>query len=365
MATMLDCIKQSAPALRDILKNWEAVSDSCFARLEGRLTELNEIIFVGSGSSNTAAVTARQFVEKVSQVQVRTMTPNEFLNGTYVYPPQALYVFTSQTGTSIMTRQAQQLVRQKGYAGLGITEAEDTPMAKECENYLVLGCGYEEYPMRTMGYTASVLVLMLVGLEFALRRGTIRAEEYATLLADAGNAADNILPVIRQTMTWMDTAKHYMLRSDCIIFTGEGGMYGVALEGAMKVWETPQIPSFAYEIEEGIHGPNYGYNNRHCVIVLNDYGASKEKLLALGRYMKEVHGSGLVVGLETVGAGDLKLNICSQEFRVIEFAPVVQCIAYHLAIDYGRSMVLPHDNSLMERYFVTHSEPVGGSILLR
>lgn len=357
--SMLDCIRKSGAALPDILKNWKQVSDACFQGLQERLSLLDEIIFVGSGTSNTAAVTARGLVEKVSGVSVRTVTPNEFLNNMYVYPENALYVFTSQTGTSIMTRQALELVKQKKFASICITESADTPMARESEHHLTPGCGIETYPMRTLGYCASVLVLQLVGMEFASRRGTLTDKEFDGLIQDAAMAASNIVPVVEQAMNWLDKARHSMLRAESIIFTGEGALYGVALEGAMKVWETPQIPSFGYEAEEGIHGPNYGYNSRHCVIALNDGGPSAKKLMALARYMKEVHGCGFVIGEETLGADDLKLELKSREFRALEFAPAVQCVAYHLAIDYGRSMALPHDNSRMETYFVTHSEPVG------
>lgn len=358
MGTMLDCIRESAPALSLILKNFELAAEKPFVIFGDRIHTLREIILVGSGTSNTAAVTAKPLMEELTGVAVHTITANEFVNATFVFPEDALYVFTSQTGTSITTRQAQRTIREKGFLSLAVTESEDTPLAKESEAHLILGCGKEEYPMRTLGYCATVLVMELLGTELAFRRRSLDGERKKEIYEDAGKAVNQILSVVDQTMNWMETAKHNMLRADCIIFTGGGALYGVSLEGAMKVWETPQIPSFGYEIEEGIHGPNYGYNGRHCVIALNDGEPSEQKLLSLGRYMKEVFGSGFVIGSQVAGDGDLKLELKSRQFHMLEFAPVLQTIAYHLAIDYGRSMKLPHDNHRMEQYFVTHSEPV-------
>lgn len=354
MVTMLDCIKRTPVKLKEILDGWEDLSKVCFEKMQTDISKIDQIIFVGSGTSNTAAITSKIFVERASGIQSRNITPNEFLHSTYVYPEHALYVFTSQTGTSIVSREALAFVRERGLLSIGITESDQTPMAKESDNHLIMGCGYEEHPMRTTGYSCSVLVHMLLGMELGLRRAYISQEQYQQYMNDAYHAVENQMYIIEETMRWMNQAKHWMLRSECIIFTGADQLYGVSLEGAMKVWETPKIPCFGYEIEEGIHGPNYGYNSRHCVIVLNNGGREEKKMMSLARYMKEVHGSGLMVGVEIVDSDDLKLQIKSRDFYVLEFAPVVQCIAYHLALDYGRDMSLPHDNSRMDRYFVTH-----------
>lgn len=358
MVTMLDCIKRTPSRLDAVLDGWKDNSAKCIEQLGGEIHKLEQIIFVGSGTSNTAAVTAKAFVEKVSGLQSRSITPNEFLYGMYQYPANALYVFTSQTGTSILSREALHKVMEMGLPTLAITESEETVIASEAELHLVMGCGHEEHPMRTIGYSCSVLVQMLLGMELGLQRGHIDEARYDQLLTDARLAAGNQLTIITKAMNWMDQAKHSMLRAECIVFTGADELYGVSLEGAMKVWETPQIPCIGYEIEEGIHGPNYGYNSRHCLIVLNDGGREQEKLLALARYMKEVHGSGLVIGTNGIDSRDLQLEICSRDFQALEFVAAVQCVAYHLAVDFGRDMSLPHDNSRMDQYFMTHSEPI-------
>lgn len=359
MVTMLDCIMRTPLRLIGVLNGWKDNSAACMKQLESAVGQLEQIIFVGSGTSNTAAITSRAFVEKASGLQSRTMTPNEFLYGTKVYPERSLYVFTSQTGTSIVSREALKLVREMGLPAIAITESEETVMAGEADLHLTMGCGYEEHPMRTIGYSCSVLVHMLLGMELGLRRGYMDETRFHQLTEDAFLAVNNQPAVIEAAINWMERAKHLMLRAECIIFTGADELYGVSLEGAMKVWETPQIPCVGYEIEEGIHGPNYGYSSRHSVIVLNGGGREQEKLLALAAYMKDIYGSGLVAGTKVLDDRDLQLEIRSRDFKAMEFAPVVQCIAYQLAVDFGRDMSLPHDNSRMERYFVTHSESVG------
>lgn len=350
--SMLDCIRDSATAI----KNLSAHTAENTKALKAYLTEdINEIIFVGSGTSSTSAITARNFVEKVSLCKTSVVYPNDFVYNTSVYNPNALYVLTSQTGTSTVSYEALKLIKSKGYHNVAISETADTPIAKEADCYMQLDCGIEEYPMRTTGYCASVAVQMMIGMEVGLHHGVLSKEDYHIYIEDLAKVAEHYDELIDNAMIWMNRAKHKMLRSDLIVFTGADEYYGVSLEGAMKVWETPQIASVGYEIEEGIHGPNYGYNERHCVIVLNDGGRENHKCKSLASYMKDIKHNGFMIGREGIDKEDFVFTPSSTYFNCIEYAAVVQVIAYRLAKDQGRDLYEHHDNSAMFSYFKTHS----------
>lgn len=52
--------------------------------------------------------------------------------------------------------------------------------------------------------------------------------------------------------------------------------YGIATEAALKIGETVQIPSFAYEAEEFIHGPNLQLTPNYTLFFIDDlYKGSK------------------------------------------------------------------------------------------
>lgn len=351
MESILDCIARVPSVLENILKNREAY----MAELNIVIAErrIDEIIFIGSGTSNTSAVTSRPFVEKVSGVRTTQVTSNEFMYDRYLRNPNALYVFTSQTGTSHFVREAQKKFRGEGFLTAAISESADTPLARESSIFINMGCGAEDCPMRTIGYCASVLTHMLMGLEIGRTYGHLTREEYETYLAQAQALPVSNEEIYRKSLKWMDTAKRKMFQSQLLVFTGAGSLYGLALEGAMKVWECPQIASVGYELEEGMHGPNYGYNYNHCVIVLND-GTEEQKGLALARWMKEIKHTGFVAGSKVVDSADLEVTLKTDDFTAIELAPVVQVIAGRLALDGGRDLTAPHDNSVMESYFKTH-----------
>lgn len=354
MVTLLECIERIPSVLEGILQNRKENMAPFFEYLGERVKDINELVFVGSGTSNTSAITSSIFVEKVSGVRTKVCYPNDFAYNTGCYNPDALYIFTSQTGTSIVTREAQKLVQEKGFLSVSITESAATPLASESSSHIDMGCGCEEYPMRTIGYTASVFTHMLLALEIGQKRGAVTPGGYGDYIAHAAKVPGSHREITAKTQEWFVKSKRQMLRSDCIIFTGAGSLYGVSLEGAVKVWEIPQIASIGYELEEGLHGPNYGYNSRHCVIVLNDGGREKDKALALAGYMKDVWNNGLMAGAPVLDDNDLELELRGGDFSCLELSAVPQVVAYRLAADGGRDLLAPHDNSRMEKYFITH-----------
>ncbi len=356
--SLLECIERIPSLLKSIFENRHILQKEMFEYLgEDELQNLSRIILIGSGTSSTSGTTAAYFANKVAGVPVTAVIPSEFCHNTYHYDPNALYVFISQTGTSKLTQQAMDLVQAKGYKNICISESKDTPMAKSAACFLDMGCGYEEYPMRTIGYSTTVFTLQIMALEIGHRKGAVSDDEYASYCAEAERLPEMLAPIPKLTLDWMQQKSQWqMIRSQCLVFTGSGAQYGVALETAVKAWETPKMTSVGLELEEGLHGANYGYNHNHCVIVFNDGGIDSIKALSLSRYMREVFSNGLAIGAEVVCEDDLKLELCGENFCCLQFAAVGQTITYKLALDQGRDLPAPHDNSVMYSYFTTHKE---------
>lgn len=356
MVTLLDCIERVPSIMETILATRKENFSSLFDSLGGDIETLDEIVLAGSGTSNTSALTSRIFLEKASGLKTTVAYPNDFCYNTFCYNPRALYIFTSQTGNSIVARQAQKMMRERGLHTLSITESPDTPIARESAVHADMCCGKEEYPTRVIGYCASVFIHMILGMEIGLRRGTLSCSGYDEYTACAQAVPGSHRNITKDAMQWFDTVKRQLFRSRCILFTGPDALQGVAQEGAVKIWEIPQIISAGYELEEGLHGPNYGYNHNHCVVVLNHGGRDSDKALALARWMKDVYHNGLVIGNPVVDDKDFSINLVGCDFDCLEIAPVIQIIAYRLALDGGRDLFAPNDNSVMERYFKTHQE---------
>lgn len=360
MVSMQDCICRVPERMREILKGWERNLSILESTFGGRLDSLDEIVMIGSGTSNTSAVTARYPVQRLAGVRATPVVPSEFLHEEAVRNPDALYVFLSQTGTSALTRDALAEARRLNYMTVAMSESEGTPAALEADAFIDMGCGREEYPMRTIGYSTSVLTLMLLGLWLGIRRGTVPETRRTRFLAGCARTAERMPDIIAKTLQWLEKERRQMLRSDCIVFTGSGALAGVAMEAAVKMWETPQIVTLSYELEEGLHAPNYGYTQRHCVIALNDGGIDNDKARALAAFMKNERQNGFIIGANPLDEHDFAFEV-RDDTDCLLFAAVVQTMACQLAIAQGRDLFAPHDNHVMYSYFDTHNELKGAN----
>lgn len=356
MVTMLDCIKRIPSLILSHIERGHTLFDDVFSKYDPNT--IDEICLIGSGTSHNSAVTARYLMESTSGVRITPVLPNEFLYSFSVRNPHALYVFISQTGTSTVTQEAVRYVNAQGYMSVCVSEKADTPIAREAGAFIDMGCGYEEYPMRTIGYSMTVLTLMFLGLELGFRRGTLSAADYENYMLQAQAAAVNIPAVIYDAENWVDHCKRRIMKSAFIAFTGADSLYGVAVEAAVKVWEAPQFPSAGYELDEGMHGPNYGYNHNHAVILLNNGGRDEQKLLKLARYMKNELKNGYIIGLNTLDEKDLPLTARGGAFACLEFAAAIQVFMYRLAVDGGRDFFAPNEHTVMNSYFTSHNEPI-------
>lgn len=355
MITLLETIEQIPGITQSVIQNRKATFRAVLEAVENRKAPITQIVLLGSGTSNTSGFTARYFAEKASGLPVRAVIPNDFFYAA-VHDPDALYVVISQTGTSIKTKECLELVKSFGGLAAVMSESAETPIAKEADVYIDMGCGYEEHKTRTIGYSATVLTIMLLGMELGLQRGHLTQEEYDGYLSEAQKLPAAIRTVIGDAMTWMDRSKWEMLHSDLLFFTGINALWGVAQEAACKVWELPKLATMGVDLDESMHGPNFGFNARHCVIVLDDGVVDSDKCASMVRYMKNEFKNGFMIGPNPVGAGDLKLLPQSGPFSCLEFAAAVQILAYRLAEDCGRDLQAPHDNSVMNSYFISHSD---------
>lgn len=352
--TLLDCVQRIPSLIGKVLSEQDEMFADFDSYFRPRKDDINEIVLIGSGTSNTVSITARPFMERVSGLVVRTSYPNDCEGEGRVFNPHALYIFVSQTGTSGVVCHVMEELSAKGLYCVSLTEGPETILAKQSPCHITMNCGKEEYGMRTIGYTISVLDLMLLAVRIGKIRGKLSKEEVQAFTADAAKVPESHARIIPMAEKWFRENKRRMMRSDCIIFTGADECYGLSLEGAIKFWEMPQVISIGYELEEGMHGPNYGYTGRHCVIVLNDGGRQSEKALSLARYMKNELHNGYVIGAEVADNEDLKIDFASTYFRVLEMSAAVQTMAYFLTIDGGRDLMKPADHGNMSSYFSTH-----------
>lgn len=353
--TVLDCIQRVPSIVEGILTNRKKNIQPFIDFLGERADEINELIFVGSGTSSTCAMTSKGFVERVTKLRTSVIVPEEFYYDRTAFNKNALYIFTSQSGNSILTWECLKKMKADGYMTVAITEKDSTPMAKDADAHIDMGCGYEEYGFRTIGYCASILTHMMLALELGLHNKTITQAEYDAYITDAEKIPASHKSICEKTLTWFEKNKEQILDATSYIIYGAGSLWGVALEGALKTLEMARRIAIGYELEEGLHGPVLAFNNKTCIISLNAGGYASEKSLALGKMTKNEFGNGFVFGEEVVDEKDLQFPVVTGEFKALEFAPTVEIFAYCLTLAIGIDLTVPIKMP-EEGYYEIHDE---------
>lgn len=358
MITLLDCIYRVPCIINDIIEKRKTTMLPLIKAINEEKRVINEIIFIGSGTSNTCSVTSCRFVEKASGISSTTMLPNEFLSKVS-YNPNGMYVFTSQSGTSTLTQAAQKKMNELDYLTVAITESNITPLAKEAKVFLNMGCGKEEYGMRTIGYCASVLTQMLMGLEIGLARGALTEEKYDEYIKEALRVPISHKEICDATLSWFDRNRWSLMNMDSFVLYGSGSLWGVAQEGALKILEiAKRFLCVGYEMDDGLHGPTLGFTAKHGIIILSDGEKDNKLAMGLAKYIKNEVGSAFIIGENTLDEKDFSFTPKGGAFKCLEYAPVVEILAYRLAIDYGIVLKdLTNKEPLTEmKYFNTHDE---------
>ena len=352
MAGYLDCIKRVQILIPDIL---EHLKERTNVLREKFREDINEIVLVGSGTSNTSATTSQLFMEEVSGLSTSVILPNQFMKKS-AYNKHALYVFTSQSGTSIFTLKCMEKAKEIGGLTLAITGSEENAMAKSADIHVNMGCGYEEYGQRTIGYCTSVFTQMLIALEIGLVRKFINEETYNNYIEDAKKVPSSHKQVCEDALLWFESNKETLIHAKGFAYYGSGALWGVALEGALKCLEVVQkYLCVGYEMDDGLHGPTMGFTLEHNVIILDDGKADAHLIKGLKDFITNELKDAYIIGEHAKDAQDLKINFASTHFRMLEIAPVIQILAYCLATSQNVEIPLLKGHVLKEyKYFSTH-----------
>lgn len=351
---MLDCIKRSAPLSKKIIDELKERTQPLIDFLGNDINSITKIYLIASGTSNNAAITAKSMLEKTSGIEVETSIPNMFKEKT-IYDKNALYIFISQTGTSMLVKEMLDKMNALGFKTIVISESKDTPLSLKAKCFIDMGCGKEEYSYRTIGFVTSALTLIAIGLRLGLERKTLSESEYNSYIEDANLAISNHSQAITKTIAWYDKQVSKFKDARSFIFYGANDLYGVAIEGALKVLEIAKTYlSVGYELEDGLHGPNLGFGKHDVVIALNHN--DDFLVLGLANFSKNELKEGYIFGNHPIDDNDLSIKVVSQDFAFIELAPTVQILSYKLAETLGVAVddiehKIPHISS---KYFATH-----------
>ncbi len=357
MGTLYETICATPQVLEACRIHFRENNRAAMEVIRRQLPVIREIILIGSGSSLNEAKSARGFLEQVTRRRVTTETSNDFMYNHTVFDREYLYVFLSQSGTSQTTRQAQRKVREQGCTTIAISSCTDRFLAAEADAVVDSQAAHEEYLCVTMGFCASLATLMLFGLSLAELLGTLDRKQTEAIAQDLQAAADHYPTLTSMTTQWFTHYGDQVMKARYYAVYGSDDLWGVALEGALKILEIPKLFAVGYELEDGMHGPTMAFDENICLLILDGNDRERDRAESLARFSKAETKNGFLIGPKGLDKSDLQIQPVSRYFQNIEYACVLQTICWWMSVAAGVDLTqgrgVGHSS---KKYFSTHSE---------
>lgn len=220
------------------------------------LQELEQIHFIGCGTSWHAGLIAEYFMQEVAQVPTQSFLASEFRYKKFFSYKNALTFIISQSGETADSLEALRLLSASNQRTVTLTNVASSSMVREADGFLLTQAGQEIAVASTKAFTAQVAALYWLAHWIAHSKGLIstqainRAEEE---LFVAGEILYNSIErykfdIITRIAPQYATSKQF-------IFLGRHVSYPFALEAALKLKEIAYIFVDCYPAGELKHGP--------------------------------------------------------------------------------------------------------------
>lgn len=340
MKTMADYVHSEQAIYENILENKQTILQEVLKMDQAELSNYEAVVIFATGSSSNAAFAAQPYMAKFLQMPVFIEEPSYDANYMLYLRPDTLYLAISQSGHSYSTIHMVEEVERQGGTVFTLTSDFDSPIAKTAKHLIGMGMEIEEMPYVTAGYSATILIVMLLSLEIAKISQKISVTDYEQQIAEIAKIPAILPNVIKQSEVWIEKNQAEFLTAERMIFIGYGATYGLAREGETKVTETIRITAFGKELEEYMHGPYIGLMNEDRIMFIEPHGKLAERAEKLKQFL-EPHVSKVYTIYanqppESGNERDLAFGIQTDELLTALFMTVpIHLLAYEISKQKG------------------------------
>jgi len=293
-SVMWEYISESHLRLLDLIESKNVIDVISTIPLES----IKNLVFIASGSSNNICKASKIFIEENTRMNVSIYLPFEFENDKRLMQrlsiENSLVIGISQTGTSSGVLNCLIKAKSLGYKILTLTERADTPIRYQGDYYLNFECGLEACNAKTKGYSASLLLLHLIGLEIGKQTQKINNDRYEFIRDQLKELVALIPDVVEQTKNWVERNK-YWADAKSLLVMGHSSNFGTAIEGALKVSETLCIPAISTDVDEYTHGYHRILFNDSYIIAIESEGYGKDTMHKTFDYIRTITPNRLLI----------------------------------------------------------------------
>lgn len=316
---------------------------------EGKFDNINRIIIIACGTSWHAGLVSEYMFEEYARIPVEVEYASEFRYRKPIIQEGDLVIAISQSGETADTLAAIELAKEKGATIFGICNVVGSSIARTTHAGVFTHAGPEIGVASTKAFTSQLIVLYMMALIMAHRKGKISETHYMQLLNEMNQIPQKIEETIKRTHDKIQEISDLFQDSPNFLYLGRGYNFPVALEGALKLKEISYIHAEGYPAAEMKHGPIALIDENMPVVVLatnkNNYGKVASNI-------QEVKArKGRIISI--VNEGDATIRDLSDYIIEVPetdevFTPLIsviplQLVAYHIALLRGCNVDQPRN----------------------
>ncbi len=312
------------------------------------LARVNRVVLLACGSSYHAALVGKRAVEQWVRVPAEAIIASEFRYATPTIDGDTLAILITQSGETADTIASLRLARSSGAQTLALTNTVGSSITRGATAVVNLHVGPEIGVVASKTFSAQVLLLEIIALDWAKRRRTVDPSQIEELARQITQVPDWVEGAMGTDQQMQRLAEKISSRRSCFFF-GRGYGYPTALEGALKLKEISYLHAEGYPAGELKHGPIAMLDPEIPVIAIATRSAVLEKVLS---NIEEVRARRApVIAIATEGdqaiakhADDVVyLPRVSEEFSPIVATVPLQLLAYHVAVLRGCDVDQPRN----------------------
>ncbi|MBZ4666260.1 glutamine--fructose-6-phosphate transaminase (isomerizing) [Mahella sp.] len=290
---MLKEIHEQPKALRDTMASriTQDLSINLHDLDDIDIEKTNKLFIVACGTAYHAGVVGKYLIERMARLPVEVDIASEFRYREPIISKGDLAIVISQSGETADTLAALRELKRRGATVMAVANVVGSTITREADKVLYTWAGPEIAVASTKAYTTQLLVITMIALYMAKRRGTMDQQSIEDIVSDIiklPNKAQSILD-------GKETVQHYAAQhfsAHSIFFIGRGLDYALAMEGSLKLKEISYIHSEAYAAGELKHGTIALIEPGTLVVALATQPELFDKMLS---NIKEVKARGAVV----------------------------------------------------------------------
>ncbi len=298
---MIKEIHEQPTAVRDTLNSVlkeDRIDLSGAGLTDEQIRTVSSIRIVACGSAWHVGMAAQYVLEDLAEIPVRVELASEFRYRKLLLDKNTLTIVISQSGETADSLAALREAKAQGSRTLAIVNVVGSTIAREADNVFYTLAGPEIAVATTKAYSAQLMAIYTLALQFSLAREKISEEQYRAYIEELKALPDKMIRVLedKERIQWF--ASKFAMAKD-IFFIGRGLDYAICLEGSLKMKEISYIHSEAYAAGEMKHGTISLVEDNTLVIGVLTQGSLYEKTIsnmveckARGAYLMGLTSSG-------------------------------------------------------------------------